>query len=59
MNANAGRPRAGIGWNFKPGRLQAVIEQLKAENALRVQCPHCPLMILDMATHLRICHSPD
>ena len=47
------------GYNFhNGGALALTIERLKAENAKRVKCKHCALMILDMDRHMSVCH-PD
>lgn len=42
-------------------RLEGLIGPLALENARRIQCAHCDLMILPetMARHVRLCHDDD
>lgn len=52
----------GSGYAFGlPKRIETALERLTAENARRVRCAHCPLMILPegMGEHVRICHGDD
>ncbi len=47
-NANSARTK----------RVETIIDRLAAENAKRVRCPHCVLMIdpATLARHISICH---
>jgi len=54
-NKSAGSLR---GRNMKPGFASPQLAALAKENARRVKCDHCDLMILPegMGRHVQICH---
>lgn len=49
------------GLNFggvKSRRIETILDRLRRENAKRVKCPHCVLMIMPatLAHHIEVCH---
>lgn len=51
-----GLPR---GYNMRRvQKVETILERLRRENAKRVKCPHCVLMIMPatLAHHIEVCH---
>lgn len=51
-----GMPR---GYNMRRvQKVETILDRMRRENAKRVKCPHCALMIMPatLAHHVRVCH---
>lgn len=53
-----GMPRGFNAGSARTKRVETILDRLRRENAKRVKCPHCPLMIMPatLAHHVRVCH---